>query len=120
MFRADIVDNETNASRDTTERFVKWINIDKKVQRRVQKQELRNLTRKIMYGDHARGASDLSGPVLTLTESILSETIIAVDSNLCGDDNSQMNNAANKWECLPDLGSMDLCPSPRSNEGIID
>jgi hypothetical protein len=105
--------------RDPSERFVKWINADN-VHRRVQKHQLRALTKRQLYEDPRSSSRSQRNNVITnkndnddTKNASITKNQSALVSAL------PASQATSEWECLTDIGNVvdDLCSVTR--EGVI-
>jgi hypothetical protein len=74
---------------DPSERLVKWINSGN-LHCRAQKQEMRNQTRRLLK--------------MTTSSSVLDHSTCTADDN-----ESIKTNRTSQWECLQEVGSLELC-----------
>jgi hypothetical protein len=75
-------------SSSTSDRLVKWIN-RRNVHRRFQQHGLQTMTRRYLYGDGDKR----------------SDSVLMDDE----DESIQTSQTFQQWECLPDVGSIELC-----------
>lgn len=110
-------ENTRTGNRDhASERFVKWINAGN-VHRRVQKKQLRVLTRRQLYGDQATTSGSQSlmmeptnnPPPTHLSRNEMTPTSMRPSSP-----------AVSEWECLTDIGTsvVELCSVTQEGLGV--